>query len=103
MAEMVKIRIDQDVFDLDFDSLTLGELELIEREFDQSITGVDLASARGILVIAWIAKRRANPLSTLDELRALPSTAVELVEEDETVPLDDAEEVVTDERSGIQS
>jgi len=101
VSDIVKIRVDKDTYEIDFDTLTLGELEVIEREFDKSIAEVDLASARGILILAWIAKRRQEPLCSLDEIRALPQSAVE-IDEGDADPLPDVDQVGDDD-SGTQS
>jgi hypothetical protein len=59
---------------------TLGELELLERE---GITLEDLASgsARALVGMVWLELRRRNPEATIDEARALPLDAVEVVED----------------------
>jgi len=102
MSEVTRLKVDDKVYDLDFDKLTLGELELIEKEFDKPLSEIDLESIRGILVLAWIARRQVEPLCSLDEMRALPASSVEVVDE---VPLEQEGAVVEvgDEISGVQS
>ena len=90
---------------MNFDELTWGELELLEREFDKPLSEIDLESMRAVMVLAWIAKRRVEPQTTLDDIRNLPLTAVEVVEtEVADSPLDDdASASVEDDITGSQS
>jgi hypothetical protein len=55
------------------------------------------------LVLAWLARRRKEPLVTLDDMRALPMAAIEVVEdEDPTEAVEDGAGS-TDDTIGNQS
>jgi hypothetical protein len=88
--EVIKIRVRGSEYSLDPESLTWGEIEEMERYFERSFEEIELASGRGAMFIAYLAKRRVDLTTTLDELRALPMTEIEVVEE--SLPFDEAAE-----------
>lgn len=80
--QRVSIMIDGEVFELDMDALNWGELEGMETFFGCSIEKVDLESARAVIYLAFLARKRVHPLTTLDDLRALPLGGITLLESD---------------------
>lgn len=78
---VIRLKISGVEYDLDMSELTFGELELIEKESGKSLSDLDTSSATTMLVLAWLAKRRREPLTTLDEMRMLPLSAIEAVED----------------------
>ena len=58
-------------YEIDADRLTWGEMEEMETYFDAPIGDVELESARATMFLAYLAKRRTEPRTTLDEIRAL--------------------------------
>ena len=92
MAEIdvIKIRISGSEYSLDPESLSWGEIEEMEKYFEQSFDDLDLASGRGAMFLAYIAKKRVDLTTTLDDLRRLPMTEIEVVEE--TLPFEEVRE-----------
>jgi len=77
----IRIRIEGVEYSLDPESLSWGEIETIETYFGKAFEDVDLASARGAMLIAYLAKKRTDATFTLDDIRRLPMNAVEVIEE----------------------
>lgn len=71
--------MDDDTLVLDLDAMTLGELEAIE-----DIAGADAAkammsgqmSAKALIAVAYVVKRRTNPEFTLEDAKALKVMAL---------------------------
>lgn len=82
---LITIRIDQEQFQIDMQDLTWGEAEVAEEIIGGSLAD-HLDRVKGVLAIAYLAKRRKNPLVSLDELRALPMTEIEILEGDDSLP-----------------
>ena len=101
MSDIVRIKVENEVFDLDMSALTWGELtELEEVAFGgESIEAVNLESARGIVGLAWLARKRKYPQTIIDDVKRLPVGAVEVVESDPTTAGNPGEDV----NSGPQS
>ena len=77
---------------MDFEKLQWGELEEMERLMDCPLEDARWDSARGVLTLAYIAVRKDKPAVTLDSLRALPMSEIELVDEpDPTLAVEDGE------------
>jgi hypothetical protein len=100
MDNVVKFKIDGSEYALSFDELTLGEVELLEKETGRGIGALDMESMTSVMVLAWLARRRTQPHVTLDEMRALPITAIEVVEDPTQ---DGVDETATPEGTGTQS
>ena len=103
-SEVLHIKVDlgdgsPEVFQLDFDSLQWGELEEIETIMGCALEDARWDTAKGVLCLAFIAVRKTRPAVTLDSLRALPMSAIELVDEVPTSAAEGGE----DENSGNQS
>lgn len=64
-----RFELDGEVLEIDVAALTFGEMEFAETYFDLPFDDIDWNSARGLLVIAYLAKRRKSPETTLDDLR----------------------------------
>jgi hypothetical protein len=104
-SSVLRIKINGVEYSLDLSELTFGELELLEKETGRSVSELDTASATTLLTLAWLARRRKEPMFTIEEMRMLPFSAVEVVEEpDPTQPVDDgATEAQSAEELGSQS
>lgn len=98
---VVQFQIDGKTYDLDVESLTFGEVEILEDETGKPFGDLDFDSAKALMVLAYLARRRKEPLFSLEEMRALPITAVQPVEESPTSAGTTGE--VADDDSGSQS
>lgn len=95
---LITIRVDADQFQIDLQDLTWGEAEELETIIGGSLAE-NMESVKGVIALAFMAKKRKHPLTTIDELRALPMSAIEIVEgESDALPT----QGVADEGSGIQ-
>jgi hypothetical protein len=98
-----RIKVSGVEYVIDAENLTWGEMELLETETGRPIGQLDTESATTLLVLAWLARRRKEPLVSLDEMRALPMSAIEVVEdEDPTEAVEDGAGS-TDDTIGNQS
>ncbi len=68
-----------DEITIDVDSLTLGDLEegekLAGKDFTAALEG-KATSMAAMVVLIFLAKRKGEPMITLDEVRALPLSAL---------------------------
>lgn len=71
-----RLELDGEVLELDMNTLTLGEIEEVEVYFDSPIDQVPWDSGRGGLILAYLAKRRRDPDTTLDDLRDVKVSAL---------------------------
>jgi hypothetical protein len=99
--DVIRIKVQGEVYDLDFDGLAWGELEEIEDIMGCPLEDANFATAKGVLCLAFVAVRKRNPAMTMDSLKALPVSEIELVETEgnPTVAVVDGE----DESSGNPS
>jgi len=97
---VLRIKVQGEVHELDFDQLTWGELAELEDLLGSSLEDANLATAKGVLALAFVAVKRAQPAVTMESLRALPMGEIELVEEPDPTP---ADVVGEEEVSGSQS
>ena len=76
--------------DYTLDDLELGEVEEFENAMDgKTMAEVDLTSARAIIWLVYIVKRREDPSFTLDDARSVKLTDIIRPEEVEAgAPLD---------------
>lgn len=81
MSDSVKFSIEGKTYSLEVDSLTFGEVELIEDATGKAFGELDFESAKSLMALAWVARRRVEPLCTLDDMRALPVSSVQPVDE----------------------
>ena len=95
--DVIHLRVQEDTYEVSMQDLTWGELTELEDLLGGSLEEANLASARGVLALAFIAVRRKQPAVTMDSLKALPMSEIELV--DEPVPTS-ADEVGEDGNSG---
>jgi hypothetical protein len=95
MSDVISLKVENEVFDLDMDGLTWGELaELEEVAFGgESIDAINLESARGMIGLAWLARKRKYPQTIIDDLKRLPVGSIEVVESDPTTAGDPGEDV----------
>lgn len=71
--------MDDDSIVLDLDSMTLGELEVIEEVAgEQAVTMlmVNKMTAKALVAVAYVVKRRDNPAFSLADARALRVTSL---------------------------
>jgi len=99
--DVLRIRVQGEEYQLDFDAMTWGELSELEELLGGTLEEANLATARGVLALAYIAVRRTKPAVTMDSLKALPMSEIELV--DEPVPTSAVEHDGVDESSGPQA
>lgn len=83
---LLRIKVQGEVHELDFDQMLWGELSDLEDLLGCSLEDANLATAKGVLALAYIAVRRSKPAITLDSLKALPFGEIELVEDDAVDP-----------------
>lgn len=98
--DVIHLRVQEDTYEVSMQDLTWGELTELEGLLGGSLEEANLASARGVLALAFIAVRRKQPAVTMDSLKALPMSEIELV--DAPVPTS-ADEVGEDGNSGNQA
>jgi len=98
--DVIHLRVQEDTYEVSMQDLTWGELTELEDLLGGSLEEANLASAKGVLGLAFIAVRRKQPAVTMDSLKALPMSEIELV--DEPVPTS-ADEVGEDGNSGNQA
>ncbi len=67
----VRIEIDGTSYEIDPAKLTWGELAEVETYFDRAIDEINFESARGTLILAYLAKKRKNPRTTLADIEGL--------------------------------
>ena len=103
MNTTTKIRIQGVEYEIDPSDLTWGEMETLEQETGKPIGKMDTESATTLLVLAWLARRRKEPLVTLDDMRALPMDAIEVVDEPDPTPAAEGGEASTVDTTGSQS
>jgi hypothetical protein len=60
-----------EVVAIDLDDLELGEVEELEESLGQSLSEIDVSSARVIVRLIWITKKRNDPKYTLDKARKI--------------------------------
>ena len=99
---VMRIKVQGEVHDLDFDQMLWGDLSDLEGLLGCSLEDANLATAKGVLALAYIAVRRSKPAITMDSLRALPIGEIELVEDDAVDPTR-ADTVGEDGNSGPQA
>lgn len=79
-----QFELDGEVLEFDLSTLTFGEAEELECYFGKSQARIaddgDYESARGTLFIAYLAKKRLDPGTTLDDLRTLKISTLKEVE-----------------------
>lgn len=93
----VKVKIDGKVYEIDPENLEWGEVEQVEIYFGAAYDDINFTSMRGIMFLAYLARRRTDPSFTLDDMRRLKLSDVQDVDDDP--PTSDSEAVV----SGSQS
>lgn len=76
---LITIQIDGEQFQIDMQDLTWGEAEEIEEMIGGNLAD-NMESVKGVIALAYLAKKRKNPLTSIEELRALPLGAIEIVE-----------------------
>jgi hypothetical protein len=79
----VKLKVNDDIFEVDFDDLELDEIGAIEDLIGKSVQDIDWESARGLQGLAWIAMHRRDPRFTLQQAGKLKFTAFSDPEESE--------------------
>lgn len=99
----MKIKVQGVEYDLDMDKLTLGELEEIEDATGRSLSDMDQGSVKTMNALAWIAKRRKAPMTTLDDIRQLTAGDIEVVEDEDPTQAVEVDGASTVESSGNPS
>lgn len=67
---------------IDIEGLTLGEIEEFEEASGSSISAVAKGegTAKAIVALVWVVKKRENPEFTMDDARAMKLSDVDLDE-----------------------
>lgn len=65
-----------DGVEYEIESLELGELEWLEEDLGQSVDEIHFGSARAVVRIVWLFRKRTNPDLTLDDIRKMPMSAL---------------------------
>lgn len=68
---VVRFNIKGDVYEIDTDHFTWGEVVEIEEIFDKSLSAINLESAKGTLVLAYLAWARKDDKASLSALKCL--------------------------------
>lgn len=79
---VVKLKVDGTVYEVDFDDLELDEIGMVEDMTGKSVQDIDWDSARGLQGLVWIAMHRRDPRFTLEEAGRLKFTAFEAPDEE---------------------
>lgn len=66
-----RFTVEGKAYEIDASDLEWGEVEEVEIYFDCPITEVDFDSGRGVMFLAYLARRRKEPSFTLDKARKL--------------------------------
>jgi hypothetical protein len=74
--------------DYTLDDLSLGEIEEFETALGTTMADVDLSSAKAIIWLVYLVRRRENPEYTLEDARAVKLTDIIRPEEEEARPTD---------------
>lgn len=74
---IVKMKINGELFEVDFDDLELGEIGVVEDLIDQPVQEIDWDSARGMQGLVWIAMHRKNPRFTIADAGRIKFSAIE--------------------------
>jgi len=80
---LVKLKVDGDVFEVDFNDLTLDEVGVVEDMTGKSVQDIDWNSARGMQGLLWIAMHRRNDRFTLEDAGRLKFSSIQDPEEKE--------------------
>jgi hypothetical protein len=83
---IVKLKVDGDVFEVEFNELTLDEVGTVEDLCGRSVQEIDWNSARGIQGLAWIAMHRKNPRFTVQDAGRVKFTSIEDPDEEPERP-----------------
>jgi hypothetical protein len=75
-----------DSISINLDDLELGEIEELENTLEVSLGELDLTSARVMVHLIWIAKRRDDPTYTLDDARKIKLSQLQDDDEGGEVP-----------------
>lgn len=74
--DVVKLKVGDDIFEVDMSDLEFDELGTVEDLCGRSIADVDFYSARGMQGLVWIAMHRRDPRFTIAEAGKLKFSAV---------------------------
>jgi hypothetical protein len=74
---IIKLKIDGEVFEVDFDDLELGEAGEIEDLCDSSVQEIDWLSARGMQGLVWAVMHRKNPQFTIADAGRIKFSAIQ--------------------------
>lgn len=72
---LTRFELDGEVLELDLNDLTFGEIEILEEYFQCLVEDIPWGSTRSALMLAYLAKRRKDPTTTLDDLRDIKVSA----------------------------
>ena len=78
---VIRIKIEGTEYPVDVDGLTIGEVEMLERETGKPLGQINFESVTSIAVLGWIARRRKEPMFTIEDMRLIPLSQIEAVED----------------------
>lgn len=83
----VRFKLEGKPYEIDPEHLEWGEIEELEVYFDCAYNDIDFESMRGVMFLAYLARKRKEPEFTLDEMRRLKLSDME-DEDDASRPTD---------------
>lgn len=84
----VRFRLEGKAYEINPEHLQWGEIEELEVYFDRSYDEIDFESMRGVMFLAYLARKRVEPLFTLDDMRRLELSDLEDEDSTEKRPTD---------------
>lgn len=86
-SDVTRFELDGQTLEFDIDTLTFGEVEFIEEYFGKSFDAIDAwDSGRGTLVLAYLALKRKNPTTDIDDVRDMQLNLLKSVDEGDADP-----------------
>lgn len=73
---VVKLKVDDRVYTVDFDDLEIDEIGTIEDLTGKSVQDIDWYSARGMQGLLWIAMHRSDPRVSLQDVGKVKFSAI---------------------------
>ena len=73
----VRFKLEGKSFEINPEHLEWGEIEELEIYFDRAYNEIDFESMRGVMFLAYLARKRKEPAFTLDAMRGLKLSDME--------------------------
>lgn len=78
---VARFKIEGVEYDIDINDLTIGEVEMIEKQTEKPLGQIDFESITAVAVLGWIARRRKEPMFTIEDMRMIPMSQIEAVDD----------------------